>query len=309
MAFVEIKNESLGKISDRLVQKLLPLAPASGRHLTAIAGLTVTRFDEPVESESCFYEPAIGIVLQGHKNAVIGNERFSYGRHYCLVNGVDIPSINTILEASPDKPFIAVALAVDHTIATELSAAIPPELTAGAGSYSGVSVAEVDVDLLETFARLADVLDDPAQLAVLAPMLIREIHYRVLIGPQGGCLRMVSTLGSQGNQIAEAIDWLRENFIAPFHVHELAAKSGMATTTFHRHFKQITSMSPLQFQKRLRLYEAQRLMLAGDMDATSASLAVGYESPSQFNREYKRLFGEPPHRDIRKLRQEQVSSG
>ena len=141
-------------------------------------------------------------------------------------------------------------------------------------------------------------------MAVLSPMIVMEIHYRVLMGPQGGCLRMLSTAGSQSNQIAESISWLRQNFVAPFHVNELAARMNMATTTFHRHFKQITSMSPLQFQKRLRLYEAQRLMLAEDKDATSASLAVGYESPTQFNREYKRLFGEPPHRDISRLRRE-----
>lgn len=223
------------------------------------------------------------------------------------MNGVDIPSINNILEASPDKPFLAVAVAIDHKLATELSAEIPPASTAGASSYSGVSVAEVSPDLLDAFSRLAEALDNAEQMTVLAPMIIREIHYRVLIGPQGGCLRMINTLGSQSNQVAEAIAWLRENFVNPFHVNDLAARVNMATTTFHRHFKQLTSMSPLQFQKRLRLYEAQRLMLSEDKDATSASLEVGYESPTQFNREYKRLFGEPPHRDISRLRREQVS--
>lgn len=290
------------ELSSRLIEKVLPVAPRTGRFFTAIDAFSITRFDNPAPSDNCFYAPAIGIVLQGHKQAVIGNEEFSYGTHCCLINGIDIPSLNNIIEASQDKPFLAIALAIDQRLAAELSATIPPSPTAGAGLYSGVSVAKVEPDILEAFSRLADTLNDPTQMAVLAPMIIREIHYRVLIGPQGGCLRMISTLGSQSNQVAETITWLRENFAAPFHVNELARRVNMATTTFHRHFKQITSMSPLQFQKRLRLYEAQRLMLAEDKDATSACLAVGYESPTQFNREYKRLFGEPPHRDVSRLR-------
>lgn len=306
MNFAYGNVEALEKISGRLIQRLLLLAPETGRHSTAIGGFSVTRFDEPIESESCFYEPSIGIVLQGHKNAVIGNERFSYGKHYSLVNGVAIPSVNNILVASRDTPFLAISLAVDHRLTTELCAAIPPELTEGAGSNAGVSVAMVAPDVLEAFSRLANIVDSPEQIAVLAPLLIREIHYRVLMGPQGGCLRMISALGSQGSQIAGAITWLRENVSTPFHVNDLAAMVGMAKTTFHRHFKQITSMSPLQFQKKLRLYEAQRLMLAEEMDATSASLAVGYESPSQFSREYKRLFGEAPHRDVSRMRKQQV---
>lgn len=306
MNFGSGNHETLSRISGPLIQKLLPLAPRTGTFSTVIGGLAITRFDEPTQSESCFYDPTIGIVLQGYKHAVIGNEEFSYGAHYCLVNGVAIPSVNTVIEASPDKPFLAIALTINHKLATELSAEIPPSYTAGASSYSGVSVTEVNPELLETFFRLANVLDSPDQLAVLAPMIIREIHYRVLIGPQGACLRMISTLGSQSRQIAEAITWLRENFTTQFHVNELAARVNIATTTFHRHFKQITSMSPLQFQKRLRLYEAQRLMLAEEQDATSACLAVGYESPTQFNREYKRIFGEPPHRNINKLRQKQM---
>lgn len=306
MNFVSEHQEVLSQISERLIQKILPFAPRTGKFATGIDGFSITRFDSPTQSENCFYDPAIGIVLQGYKQAVIGTEEFCYGTHYCLVNGVDIPSINNILEASPDKPFLAVAVAIDHKLATELSAEIHPTSTAGASSYSGVSVAEVSPDLLDAFSRLAEVLDNAEQMTVLAPMIIREIHYRVLVGPQGGCLRMINTLGSQSNQVAEAITWLRENCVNPFHVNDLAARVNMATTTFHRHFKQITSMSPLQFQKRLRLYEAQRLMLSEDKDATSASLEVGYESPSQFNREYKRLFGEPPHRDISRLRREQV---
>lgn len=165
-----------------------------------------------------------------------------------------------------------------------------------------MAVAEVDPDVLDAFLRLAELNEKPEQIPVLAPMIIREIHYRLLIGPQGERLRMVNTLGTQSNQIAKSITWLRDNYREPLQVDKLARKLNMATSTFHKHFRQVTSLSPLQYQKRLRLYEAQRLMLSENEDAAVAALAVGYESPTQFNREYKRLFGEPPHRHVSRLK-------
>jgi len=149
---------------------------------------------------------------------------------------------------------------------------------------------------------LVELLEKPEQIPVLAPLIIREIHYRLLIGAQGERLRMINMLGTQSNQIARTITWLRDNYKEPLQVDELARKVNMATSTFHRHFRLVTTLSPLQFQKRLRLYEAQRLMLVENEDAAIAALAVGYESPTQFNREYKRQFGEPPHRHVSQLR-------
>ena len=146
--------ELLRDLSSRLIEKVLSLAPRTGKFSTAIDGLSITRFDNPAPSDNCFYAPAIGIVLQGYKQAVIGNEEFRYGEHYCLVNGVDIPSLNNITGAAPDKPFLAIALAIDQRLAAELSASIPPTSTAGASFYSGVSVAEVEPDILEAFWRL-----------------------------------------------------------------------------------------------------------------------------------------------------------
>ena len=173
---------------------------------------------------------------------------------------------------------------------------------AGACSYKGLSVADVDPDILHAFLRLVELLEKPEQIPILGPLIVREIHYRLLIGPQGEFLRRLNTLGTQSNQIAQAITWLRDNYREPLQVDKLAQKVNMATSTFHRHFKEVTTLSPLQFHKRLRLYEAKRLMLTESKDASSASLAVGYESPTQFNREYKRLFGEPPHRDVMRMR-------
>jgi len=211
---------------------------------------------------------------------------------------VDMPSSSFITAASPERPFLAVSLLLDKVLITRLAAETPLPSSLGKDSHKGISVASVDPDVLDAFLRLVELLGKPEQIPVLAPLIIREIHYRLLIGPQGGHLRRLNTFGTQSNQIAQAITWLRENFKKPLLVDELAQKVHMATSTFHRHFKEVTTLSPLQFHKRLRLFEAQRLMLAENENASTAGLAVGYESPTQFNREYKRLFGEPPHRDV-----------
>jgi AraC-like DNA-binding protein len=263
----------------------------------------ISRRHDAKELENCtIYKPLVAVVVQGSKRSVIGSEEYRYSQNHCLVIGVDIPSANHVLVASPEQPFLAVTLDLDKYLITQLAAEVPPSSRLGNSVYKGMAVAEVDPDVLDAFLRLVELLEKPVQIPVLAPMIIREIHYRLLIGPQGERLRMVNTLGTQSNQIAKTITWLMDNYKEPLHVDELARKVNMATSTFHRHFRQVTTLSPLQFQKRLRLYEAQRLMLAENEDATIAGLAVGYESPTQFNREYKRQFGEPPHRHVSQLR-------
>jgi AraC-like DNA-binding protein len=264
--------------------------------------LTTIRRDEVNQPENCFHKPLVGVIVQGFKRSIIGSEEYRYGENQCLVAGVDLPSVSYITVASPEQPFLGLSLSLDKYLITQLAAEIPPSSRPGNGSYKGISIAEVDPDVLDAFLRLAELHEKPEQIPVLAPMIIREIHYRLLIGPQGERLRMVNTLGTQSNQIAKSITWLRDNYKEPLQVDELAKKVNMATSTFHRHFREVTTISPLQFQKRLRLYEAQRMMLAEDEDATMAALAVGYESSTQFNREYKRLFGEPPHRHVSQLR-------
>jgi transcriptional regulator GlxA family with amidase domain len=166
-----------------------------------------------------------------------------------------------------------------------------------------VSLGKVRPDVLGAFGRLVDTIEKSEQMLILALMIIREIHYRVLTGSQGGVLRTFGASGTQGGRIAEAISWLRENYAEPFHANELAKKVYMSLPTFNRYFRQVTSISPLQFQKRLRLLEAQRLMTAQGENAACAALAVGYESVTQFNREYKRFFGSPPHQDVNKFAQ------
>ncbi len=298
----ESNRTGLARTNNLLKEKLLRWMPGTGDYPTAIEGLTIFRRDEANQCENCFYKPLVGVIVQGFKRSIIGSEEYRYGENHCLVTGVDVPSVNFITAASPEHPFLAVSLNLDKYLITQLAAEIPPSSRLGNGPYKGMAVAAVDPDVLDAFLRLAELLEKPEQIPVLAPMIIREIHYRLLIGPQGERLRMVNTLGTQSNQIAKTITWLRDNYKEPLQVDELARKVNMATSTFHRHFREVTTISPLQFQKRLRLHEAQRMMLADNEDATMAALAVGYESPTQFNREYKRLFGEPPHRHVSRLK-------
>lgn len=286
----------------RLKALLSRLAPEEGKFPTAVNGLLLTRWNDTSRTDTCFYAPAVGLIVQGRKESRIGNEIFRYGELDCLVNGVDLPSRSKIIEATPEKPLLAVSLTIDRGIAMDLAAEIPPG--SAALDPLGVSVAPAGADLLASFARLVEVLDKPAQIALRAPLLIREITALVLLGPQGASLRRLYTAGSHSNQIAEAISWLRKNYTLPLRVEELASRAGMATSTFHRQFKKLTSLSPLQYQKCQRLYAARRLLLSENLDANSAGRAVGYENAQQFNREYKRLFGEPPLRDIRRLRKD-----
>ena len=296
------ERERLAKTNSLLKEKLLHWMPEPGRYPTAIEGFMISRRHDAKELENCVYKPLVAVVLQGSKRSVIGSEEYRYGENHCLVIGVDLPSANHVLDASPEKPFLAVTLDLDKYLITQLAAEIPPSSRLENGSYKGMAVVEVDPDVLDAFLRLAELLDKPEQIPVLAPMLIREIHYRLLIGPQGERLRMINTLGTQSNQIAKSITWLKENYKEPLQVDELARQVNMATSTFHRHFRQVTTLSPLQYQKRMRLFEAQRRMLVEHEDASIAGLAVGYESATQFNREYKRMFGEPPHRHVSQMR-------
>lgn len=295
---IAMREEAMREANERLKTTLMRLAPEPGRQSTAVEGLTLTRWNAANMVDTCFYAPSVGLIVQGRKKSVIGREIFRYGELDCLVNGVDMPSESRILGASPEQPLLAVSLVINRALATELASVAASSFDAPGGRCLGVSVARVEPDVHDAFARLVDLLDRPEEAALMAPLLVREVLFRVLAGPQGGDLRRLHTVGSHGHQVAEAIIWLRANYMRPLSVDALAARVAMSTSTFHRQFKKVTSLSPLQFQKRLRLYEAQRLMLSRNLDANHAGRAVGYESSSQFSREYSRLFGAPPRRDL-----------
>jgi AraC-like DNA-binding protein len=238
-------------------------------------------------------------MVQGSKQVFFGSEEFIYRENQCLVTGLDLPAVISLVKASPAKPGLAISLALDTHIITDLLAAIPPpKIESGTETEDfvqrGMAVTDVAPSVLDAFLRLAGLINDTEGQKVLAPLIIREIHYRLLMGPLGNQLRLINTIGSKSNQIARAITWLKTNYNKPVNINELAQMTNMASSTFNRYFRQLTNISPLQYQKRLRLYEAQRLMLMENQNAGNAALLVGYESPTQFNREYKRMFGEPP---------------
>ena len=292
----------LPELNDSLKEKLLKWLPEQSRLETPIPGLALTRHDENTSAIRCFYTPMIALVVQGFKRSMIGDHEANYGELHCVTVGIDMPGVFHITDASPQAPFLSLSVKLDRRIITQLITEVPTIVTAQEREVTPIVVYEAGKDLLQVFSRLVELLDTPSRIPVLAPMIIREIHYYLLCGSQGKCLRLFNTNGTQANQIAQAISWLRENYTSPLRMEELARYVNMAPSTFNRHFKEVTSLSPLQFQKRLRLYEAERLMLLEGKDAGTAALMVGYESGSQFNREYKRQFGAPPRKDIAKKR-------
>lgn len=285
-----------------LKEVLLQRLPETGDYSTSVNGLVLHRYDSGDAPKPRFYDPVIIVVVQGKKRVRIGAEDIPYGEHTCFVAGVNMPVSSCVLEASEDVPYLSMSLNLDKGIIANLAAKVPPSTEYGAHLSTGATVQEVGPELLDAFLRLLELADKPEQSPILSDLVYQEIHYRLLTSPFGNQLRTLNTLGSQGNQIAQAITWLQENYDKPLHVEKLAARLNMAPSTFHKHFKEITTVSPLQFQKRLRLTEAQRLMLSADYDVMQAAFAVGYESSTQFNREYKRLFGESPRKDVMKMK-------
>ena len=287
--------EALGKSIARWTDK-------SDRVETAIPGLILARRIEPSEPISIMYEPRICVIAQGAKRVRLGDDAYVYDTHHFLLTSVDLPTFVQVIKASPEKPYLGLVLNIDQREISQLmvDSNLPPPRPQQ--SSRGMATGEVTLPLLAAFGRLIDLLDEPKDIPILAPVIEREIFYRLLVGDQGARLRQIAVVGSQSNQIARAIDWLKGNFTKPLRIDDLAAQVNMSTSTFHHHFRQVTAMSPLQYQKWLRLNEARRLMLAESQDATTAAFQVGYESPSQFSREYGRLFGAPPLRDITSLR-------
>jgi AraC-like DNA-binding protein len=283
-----------------LLNVLLTYAPESRSFSTDIKGFRIARRDTPHIMERCIIKPVVIVTVQGKKRSVIGKVPYEYEAGKTMVLGMDIPADSCVLEASPEKPYLSMILELDAALIAQILSELPKEDTA-IKPLLAVACSQTDPSVFEAFTRLVEFLDIPEHIQFLSPMIIREIHYRLLTGPLGIHVRAINTLGTQSNQIARAITWLEKNYKNPFKVEELAEHVNMAVSTFHRNFKQITTLSPMQFQKKLRLLEAQRLMLIERYDASNACYEVGYESSTQFNREYKRMFGNSPIRDIKDI--------
>ena len=287
--------------TEALINALLRHAPEDGNYSYPIDEFWIVRRDKPNDIiERCMVKPVILVSVQGRKRSVIGGVPYEYESGQSLLLGMYLPADSTVLNASPEKPYCSMVLGLDASLITQIIAKLPEENTDKQKSLA-VACSKTDPAVLEAFTRLVELLDTPDHIKYLAPLIIREIHYRLLTGPLGKHIRAAYTLGTQSNQIARAITWLENNYKAPLKIEVLAKYVNMPVSTFHRNFKLITSLSPLQFQKQLRLFEAQRLMLAEGMDAITASYEVGYESPTQFNREYKRMFGNSPVKDVKNI--------
>ena len=270
--------------------------------VTAIAALKLFQQTAPSEPVCCMYDPSVTLIVRGRKRVLLGEDIYLYDAGELLIASVDLPAIGEIVDAHPERPFLALTMKLDQRVMTELileGGLRPPRAEP---TERGMAVGQATLALYQGFQRLVELLDTPEAIAVLAPLIQREILYRLMVSEQGTRLWQIASMGSQGQRIARAIDWLKEHAAEELRVEHLAASVQMSTSTFHHHFKALTAMSPLQFQKNLRLHEARRLMLAEQMDASTAAFRVGYESPSQFGREYHRLFGAPPLRDIASLR-------
>lgn len=297
------EQKELGAVLATLKHSIARWTEQGELHTTAIPGLALFCRTEPSEPVSGMYEPSVCLVVQGAKHVKLGEESYIYDAQHYLITSVHLPTVVQVTEASLGKPYLGLRLTFSqHEVAQLLADShLPPAKSQQ--SSRGMATGENTPELLNAFERLISLLDNEQDIPILAPVIQREIIYRLLVGDQGLRLRQIVAAGSQSQQIARAIEWLKENFTQPLRIDDLAEKASMSTSTFHHHFRSMTALSPLQYTKQLRLQEARNLMLSQRLDAATAAFQVGYESPSQFSREYSRLFGAPPLRDISSLRQ------
>jgi AraC-like DNA-binding protein len=289
---VELRTDLAGKIAF--------FVGSEERQVTGVPGLTLTRRTGPTTPTSGTYEPSVCVVAQGRKRVTLGQTMFIFDESRFLLASLDLPIIGQVIEASEEKPYLGLLLKLEMSVVRELLSReeIPPTSSDSPAMATGETTAE----LLDACCRLVGLLDKPEDIPFLSGLIQREIIYRVLQAPAGARLRAIATLGDQSHRTAKAIAWIRTNYAKPLRVEELAQLAGMGVSTLHNHFRALTAMSPLQYQKQMRLHAARGRMLMDGLDAASAAFEVGYESASQFNREYSRFFGQPPMRDIRTLR-------
>lgn len=284
-------------------------AKEDGIHETAQPGVALYRLSETTVPLHAVYEPSVCIVAQGRKQVVAGNGIYVYDTENYLAVSAGLPIVSQVLEASPEQPFLALMLHLDAAAVGEvmLEAGVTPPRRAE--PQSAVAVSRVEANLIDASVRLLKALRSPSDRTVLAPLAEKELVYHLLNGEQGDRIRQFAHAESRFQDLNRAIHWIRTHFRDALRVEALAERARMSKSVLHEHFKSVTGLSPLQFQKQLRLREARRLMLAEALGAAEAGHAVGYDSPSQFSREYKRLFGTPPSQDIAQLQGERRSGG
>lgn len=274
--------------------RALAIRHAGVKHL-GMSRLSIYRINEPTELNALVYDPMAFIVLQGIKRTIIGDQVFEYGPGQTMVVAAEITAMGQIVEASPDKPFLAISLDLDPAVIMNvvLYLSKTPELQ----MQPGFAFSMANAELIGAWQRLLAMYERPKEIPVMALHLEHELMFRLMLSPHAEMLRQIAGVDSRLSHIRQAMAWIREHYTEQLSVEDMAAVAGMSGSVFHRRFKAVTALSPLQYQKQIRLQEARRRMVSKEADAASVSFAVGYKSTSQFSREYKRLFGAPPRRD------------
>jgi len=287
---------------EELVERIAQ-ATRENNHFEPFKGMRLYRTSAPTELNLNVSEPAFAIIAQGSKELYLGEEYYRYDPyHYCL-GTVELPVVSHVIEASPERPYLSLRLELDPILVGSVMNESGHTAPSGHVDVRALNVSPLDSGLLDAAVRLVRLIDTPTEARVLAPLITREIVYRLLMGKQGDRLRYIAVQGGYSPPVARAIERFRKDFDQSLRIDDIAQELGMSVSGFHHHFKNVTGLSPLQFQKRFRLQEARRLMLGERLDAASTAYRVGYNDASQFNREYKRFFGLPPLRDVERLRE------
>jgi len=298
---------SIQDLRAELAKKIAWFIGASERQITDVPGLLLVRRTAPSAPCSGTYTPSVIVVAQGSKRVDLGQTTFTYDKSRFLLTSIDLPIVSQVVEASDAKPLLALALKLEMPVVRELLSREEVNVRELSSDMPAMVTGKITAELLSACCRLLDLLANPRDIPFLSGLIQREIVYRLLCGPEGARLRAIATAGDQSHRTARAISWIRDNYTKPVRVDDLAEIAGMGVSTLHHHFRVLTHMSPLQYQKQLRLQAARGRMLVDGLDASSVAFEVGYESVSQFNREYSRYFGQPPMRDIKALREKTLA--
>jgi AraC-like DNA-binding protein len=290
------QNHELVKVIDRFTGQ-------EGVNLTTIPSLFFIRKSAATEPLYRVYKPSFCVIVQGAKEVMLGKERFNYGPGDYLVSSVGLPVSGQVMKASSDSPYLALKLEFTLSQILEVLSVYDIPSSKKENTKRGMFVCQIETSLLDAVLRLVRLLDHPEDIPILGPLFTKEILYRILKGQDGATLEQIVIEGSSANRINNVIDHITNNYDQPFRIEELAEIGNMSISSIHRHFKEVTAMSPIQFQKQLRLQEARRLLLTEPTDAADVAFRIGYESPSQFSREYSRLFGFPPREDVNRMRE------
>ena len=288
---------------EELVERIAQAIPEDGT-IQPLPGLHLGRLSTPSKRLHSVFDPAFCVIAQGSKVIFVGDDRYQYDPFNYLLTTLELPRVSQVLEASSKRPYLSLRLELSPVLVGSVMVETGQPMSPSRTDARAIDVSPLDADLLDAVVRLVRLVDSPAEARILMPLITREIIYRLLMSDQGNRLCHLTVSKEHAPNIVKAVERLRQDFDQPVRIEDLAQELGMSISSFHHHFKSVTALTPLQFQKRLRLQEARRLMLGENLDATSVAYRVGYNNASHFNREYKSLFGEPPMRDVQRLREE-----